>query len=224
MKLILRPLAGGLFAATAVNPPRRPKRYGILAGALAATVLVAGMLTLAPARTEARPAAWGQRRAGRRQARQNQRARQRRAAIARDNHQHPPGFFQRLRDLPPEQQDRILANDKRFRQLPPQARQQIRENLRRWNALSPQQKEVMRQRQAILESMTPAQRQQLRDIFPNYRQLPDNRKRAVLSAFQQMRDMTPAQRTRFLSSPAVQQRFSPQEQQMLQQLNGVLGQ
>ncbi len=215
-----RRMAGGLFAAFQATLPRRRWPRGRQVIALSAVLLAAGVYPLPSARLAATPAPWGQRGAARRQA---QRARQAHAAAARDNHQHPPGFFQHLRDLPPEQQDRILANDQRFRQLPPQRQQQIRENLRRWNALTPQQKQIMRQRQAILQSMTPEQRHQLQNIFPHYRQLPDNRKRAVLNAFQRMRDMTPAQRHRFLSSPNVQQRFSPQEQQLLHQLNGVLG-
>src|SRR5579864_2106915 len=33
---------------------------------------------------------------------------------------HPPGFFQRLRELPPAEQERVMANNERFRSLPPE--------------------------------------------------------------------------------------------------------
>src|ERR1700693_1212275 len=50
-----------------------------------------------------------------------------------DQHPHPPVFFKRLRELPPEEQERVMANDRRFQQLPPERQAQIRDNLRHWN-------------------------------------------------------------------------------------------
>jgi hypothetical protein len=139
-----------------------------------------------------------------------------------DQHPHPPGFYQRLRDLPPAQQERVLANDARFQQLPPERQAQIRDNLQKWNNLNPQQKEVTRQRQEILESLSPAQREQARFIFPQYNRLPPGRKQAVMAAFRRARDLPPAQRERFLSSPQVENRYSPQELEVLRGLTRLL--
>src|SRR5512146_570526 len=51
------------------------------------------------------------------------------------------GFFARLRELPPKEQERILKNNKRFQSLPPERQKRIRENLEHWNQLTPEQKQ-----------------------------------------------------------------------------------
>ncbi|MDE3181047.1 MAG: DUF3106 domain-containing protein [Acidobacteriota bacterium] len=146
----------------------------------------------------------------------------RRARIARDTHQHSAGFFKRLRDLPPDQQDQVLRNDAQFHRLPPARQQQIRANLRRWNNLNPHQRQVLRQREEILQSLSPAQRRELRTVFPAYRKLPAPQQRQVMNAFRRLRDMPSGQRQRFLSSPGFAQRFSPQQQDVLRGLSNLL--
>ena len=132
------------------------------------------------------------------------------------------GFFQRLRDLPPWQQERFMANNPRFRQLPPQRQQMIRERLRKWNAMSPEEKQRFRQREEIFQSLSPAQRQEARKIFPQWQALPPGRRQAVLQAFRRLRDLPPQQRERFLASPGVRERFSPHEQNILRGLSRLL--
>jgi uncharacterized protein DUF3106 len=134
----------------------------------------------------------------------------------------PPGFFQRLRELPPAEQERVMANNERFRNLPPERQQQIQKNLQKWNSLSPEQKQRVRERQEILESLSPAQRQEARALFPQYNHLPPDRKQAVMNAFLHMRDLPPARRERFLSSPGVEARFSPEERDLLRGLGKLL--
>ncbi|MDE3179866.1 MAG: DUF3106 domain-containing protein [Acidobacteriota bacterium] len=147
----------------------------------------------------------------------------RRARIAQDKHQHSAGFFKRMRDLPPAEQDRILRNDAQFHRLPPARQQQIRANLRRWNSLTPRQKQVMRQRQEIVQSLPPAERRYLRTtVFPEYNRLPPPQQRQVMNAFRRLRDMPPGQRQRFLSSPGFARRFSPQQQDVLRGLSNLL--
>lgn len=43
-----------------------------------------------------------------------------------------------------------------------------------------------------------------------------------MNAFLRMREMQPADRTKFLSSPETEQRFSPEERDILGNLNGLL--
>ncbi|MGH9378081.1 MAG: DUF3106 domain-containing protein [Terriglobia bacterium] len=144
--------------------------------------------------------------------------------IRQDQHQHSAHFFQDLRELPPEQQDKILRNDAQFHSLPPQRQQQIRQNLRRWNNLTPRQKQVMRQRQEIVQSLPPEKRQELSNVFPEYRRLPPGRQQQVMNAFQRLRNMPPGRRQRFLNSPQFQQRFTPRQQDVLRGLNNLLPQ
>lgn len=142
--------------------------------------------------------------------------------IARDQHSHPPAFFKRLRELPPEEQERVMSNDERFQRLPPARQAIIRRNLERWNGLTPRQKEQIRERQEILESLSPAQRMEARSLFPRYNRLPPDRKKAVREAFLHARDLTPTQRGRFLSSPEVTESLSPPERRLLRGLTRLL--
>lgn len=133
-----------------------------------------------------------------------------------------PGFFRRLRDLPPKEQERVLANDKRFQSLPRERQKMIRENLRRWNQLSPQRKQQLRERAEIFARLTPAQRQEARGIFREWRELGPLERRKILRAFRMMRDLPPGERGRFLASPRVRERFSPHERNMLRKLGKLL--
>jgi hypothetical protein len=139
-----------------------------------------------------------------------------------DRHSHPPAFFKRLRELPPEEQERVMANDERFQRLPPARQTIIRRNLERWNSLTPRQKEQIRERQEILESLSPAQRREARALFPRYNHLPPDRKKAVREAFLHARDLSPSQREQFLSSSEVTDNFSPPERRLLRGLTRLL--
>jgi len=138
------------------------------------------------------------------------------------NREQRAGFFRRLRDLQPKEQERVLANDKRFQRLPPERQQRIRENLHRWNDLSPQRREQLREREAIFSRLSPAQRQEARGIFLEWRDLRPDQRQRIMRAFRHMRDLPPGARQQFLASPEVQQRFSPQEQNILERLGRLL--
>lgn len=141
-----------------------------------------------------------------------------------DRHEHPPGFFKRLRELPPAEQERVMANDERFQRLPPERKAEIRQNLKHWNSLTPQQKQATRERQEILESLSPEKRQEARALFPQYNRLPPGRKQAVGQAFMRLASLPPAQRERVLSRPQFQNRFSPEERDLLRGLSRLLPQ
>ena len=132
------------------------------------------------------------------------------------------GIFKRLRELPPAQQRRIMANNPQFLRLPPERQELIRERLRQWNAMTPQEKERIRQREEILEGLSPAQRQEARNIFPQWRDLTPARRQALMVAFRHLRDLPPDQRRSFLDSPGVREQFSPHERDILEGMNKLL--
>ena len=140
----------------------------------------------------------------------------------RDFHRHEPGFLRRLRDLPPEQQERVLRNDERFQRLPPERQQMIRERLRQWSALSPEERQRIRERQEIFMNLSPEQRREARALFPRWQQLEPERRQEVMRAFRQMRDLPPKERPQFLSRPDVQKRFHPEERRLLEGLGRLL--
>lgn len=128
------------------------------------------------------------------------------------------GFFERLRDLPPKEQERVLKNDKRFQRLSPERKQRIRENLKRWNQLSPERKAQIRRRERIYSQLSPEQRRSVRRMSRQWRGLPPAQRRKVRQALRRMRGMTPAERRKFLNSRQFEQRFSPEEQGILRGL------
>lgn len=142
----------------------------------------------------------------------------------RQKQQHPGqgGFFQRLRELPPEQQRRIMQNNPQFQRLPPERQEMIRERLRDWNEMTPQEKERVRQREEIFQGLSQSQKQEARRLFPQYRDLPPGRRQAVLVAFRHLRDLPPDQRQAFLDSQHVREQFSPHERDILDGLNKLL--
>ncbi|HEV2247077.1 MAG TPA: DUF3106 domain-containing protein, partial [Terriglobia bacterium] len=111
------------------------------------------------------------------------------------------GFFARLRDLPPNEQERVLKNDRRFQSLPPERQQKIRENLQHWNQLSPEQKEQIRKREEIYSQLTPEERQNVREMSGEWRDLRPAERMRVRMALRRMRGMTPEERQKFLASP-----------------------
>lgn len=134
----------------------------------------------------------------------------------------PVGVFRRLRDLPPAEQRRFMANSPEFQRLPPGRQELIRARLRQWNSMPPEQKERVREREEILEGLSPAQRQEARDIFPQWRDLTPGRRQAVMVAFRHLRDLPPDQRRPFLDSQRVREQFSPHEREILEGLNKLL--
>jgi hypothetical protein len=132
------------------------------------------------------------------------------------------GFFMRLRDLPPKEQEQVMANDPRFQSLPPERQERIREHLKRWNALSAEQKQSIRQRERVFEGLSPAQRREVRSIYPDWNRLDRERKQEVMQTFRHMRAMTPEEREKYLRSPEVERQFSLDERRVLQGLNDLL--
>lgn len=192
-----------------IAQPQLPVRRGCRLPLLAA-LLVCFLLPAMPAFSqgkESRP----------REAHPNQapRFRQEMRQVARRH----PGFFERLRDLPPKEQERVLRNNKRFQQLPPERQQRIRENLRRWDQLSPEQKARIRQRERIYSRLSPEDRQRVRNMAGEWRDLRPAERRRVRMALRRMRGMTPEERRRFITSPQFQRRFSPREQNILRGLD-----
>jgi hypothetical protein len=132
------------------------------------------------------------------------------------------GVFRRLRELPPAEQRRVMANNPLFRSFSPQRQELIRERLRQWNAMTPQEKERVRQREEIFESLSPLQRREARNIFPQWRDLPPARRQALMVAFRHLRDIPPDQRQSYLDSQPVREQFSPHERDILEGLNRLL--
>jgi hypothetical protein len=134
----------------------------------------------------------------------------------------PPKWVERVRDMPPEQQQQFLENNAQFRQLPPARQQQILQNLDKWNHLTPEQKEQARNGEEALERMSPEQREYVRDtLLPKWQALPQPRRQAINQHLAMLRNMSPATQQAALNDPKFTQGLSPDEQSMLRDLNSL---
>lgn len=111
-----------------------------------------------------------------------------------------PSLFELVRELPPEEQQRVLVNSIRFQRLPADRQMQILQNLQRWNGLTPERKQILREREEIWRSLSPPQRQQLRAVFPLYQRLAPERRQELMRAFLRLRDVPAGERPAFFTS------------------------
>ena len=134
----------------------------------------------------------------------------------------PPKWVERLRDMPPEEQQRFLANSEQFNQLSPERQEQIRRNLERWNNLTPEQKEQARAAERALERMTPEQRQYVRNtLLPKWQAMPQERRQIIRRHLAMLSQISPATQQALLNDPKFMQGLSPDEQSMLRELNAL---
>jgi hypothetical protein len=134
----------------------------------------------------------------------------------------PPKWVEKLRDMPPEQQQRFMENNEQFQSLPPMRQQQIRANLQKWNNLSPEQKQQARNAEVALERMTPEQRQNVRrTLLPKWQAMPQERRQVISRHLGMLREMSPGTQQAALNDPRFMQGLSPDEQSMLRELNSL---
>jgi hypothetical protein len=132
----------------------------------------------------------------------------------------PPKWIENLREMPPEQQERFLQNNRAFQNFPPQRQAQIRKNLENWNKLSPDERQEIRDREQILERLSPAQRVYLRDtLLPKWQAMPVDRRKEINNRLHILQQMGPGAQQAALADPKFMRDLSPDEQSMLRDLN-----
>ena len=134
----------------------------------------------------------------------------------------PPKFVEKLRDLPPEEQERFMQNNEKFQGLPALRQAQIRQNLQKWNALPQEQKERIRATETMLENATPEQREHFQNyIVPKLEQMPPLRRARVINHWRRLQGLTPAEQQSALRDPGFMGNLSPDEQSVVRDLNSM---
>ena len=127
-------------------------------------------------------------------------------------------WLQAHKDLPLDQQLKLLENDPGFKKLTPERQAALRERLKKFNSLTPAQRDQALKRMEFLAKLTPQQRQQLRDANQQLKVLPPERQVAVHTALRHLRQMPPAERQQVIQSDRFKTTFSDQEQKLISQL------
>jgi hypothetical protein len=127
-------------------------------------------------------------------------------------------WLQAHKNLPPDQQLKLLENDPAFKKLPPERQAALRERLQKFNSLPPEKRNQALQRMDFLAKLTPTQRQQLRDANQQLQGLPQERQVAVHKAVRHLRQMPAEERQQIIQSDRFRTTFSDQEQKLISQL------
>lgn len=127
-------------------------------------------------------------------------------------------WLQAHKNLPLDQQLKLLENEPGFKKLPADRQAALRERLKKFNSLPPDKRDQALQRMEFLARLTPQQRQQLREANQQLQALPPERRVAIHTALRHLRKMPSADRQQVIQSDRFRSTFSDQEQKLISQL------
>src|SRR6267154_317153 len=114
----------------------------------------------------------------------------------------PPNVQERLRNMSPQERNRLAENQRKFNQLPPQKQQDMKRAAENWRRLTPGQQNHLRN-----------------DVLPKWQQLPADRQRAIQQRLGVLQNMPESARNRHLSDPNFTRGMSDEDRQMLRDLS-----
>lgn len=125
------------------------------------------------------------------------------------------------KNLPPDQQEKLLENDPNFKRLPPQRQAELKERLRKFNNMTPEQRDRALNRMQFMASLTQGQRQQIRQANQTLQTLPPDRQIMVHKALRHLSQMDPQERQQVLESERFKSTFSEQERGIVTKLSAI---
>ncbi|HTP70241.1 MAG TPA: DUF3106 domain-containing protein [Dongiaceae bacterium] len=125
-----------------------------------------------------------------------------------------------MRDLSPQQRERVLQNSKAFQNLSPDKQAKIRQQFNQWDKMSPQQQTNLRQNENTWRKLTPEQQQHIKnDVLPRWRQMPWDRQQVIKQKLGVLQNMPESARNQRLSDPNFTRGMSDDERSMLKDLS-----
>jgi len=132
----------------------------------------------------------------------------------------PRPFVDRMRDLNPQQRDRVLQSSHAFQNLAPEQQSRIRQQFNQWDHLNPQQRADLRAKEDTWRRMTPEQRSYVKnDVLPRWRQIPWERQQVIQQKLGVLQNMPESARNRRLSDPNFTRAMSDDDRQTLHELS-----
>ncbi len=145
--------------------------------------------------------------------------------------QHPPqvrspgphrgDWLRKYGNLPGDQAEKQLRQDKDFQRLPPEGQKKLQQRLEHFTNLPPQQKERVLNRMQLMEHLPPEQQKRVESLWQQFRGLDGGRRRAVVEQLRYLRSLPPEQRNRTMEAGQFKATFSPQEQELIHGLNDI---
>jgi hypothetical protein len=132
----------------------------------------------------------------------------------------PKPFVDRMRDLTPQQRDRVLQNSTTFQNLAPEQQSRIRNQFNQWDRMSLQQRADLRAKENTWRNLTPDQRQYIKnDVMPRWRQMPWQRQQVIQQKLGVLQNMPESARNRRLADPNFTRDMSDEDRAMLHDLS-----
>lgn len=124
--------------------------------------------------------------------------------------------LERLENMSPEQRERALGN------LPPGRREELEQRLRVLDAMSPAERMRLRTQLERFNNLPPQKQNQIRRSMQQFQQLPEGRKALVKRELDRMISMSRKDRQSVMNGQDFRARFTPREQQMMQNLSEIM--
>jgi Protein of unknown function (DUF3106) len=132
----------------------------------------------------------------------------------------PRPWVDQMRDLSPQQRERVLQNSRAFQNLSPDKQGRIRQQFNQWDRMNPSQKADLQQKEHTWRSLTPEQREHIKnDVLPRWRQMPWDRQQVIKQKLGVLQNMPESARNQRLNDPNFTRGLSEEERSTLQDLS-----
>jgi hypothetical protein len=129
-------------------------------------------------------------------------------------------WVDQMRDLSPQNRDRVLQNSKAFQNLSPDKQAKIRQQFNQWDRMTPSQQADLRQKETTWRNLTPDQREHIKnDVLPKWRQMPWDRQQVLKQKLGVLQNMPESARNQRLNDPNFTRGLSDDEKGTLQDLS-----
>ena len=128
---------------------------------------------------------------------------------------HLGDWLNQHRNLPAQEQERVLRSDPSFGRLPPGEQDRLVQQLHHVNQLPEEQRQRRLARNEILEHMAPQEQMRVYNSMNRLNSLPPDRRAMLGGAFRDLRAVPMDQRATVLNSSRYQNTFSPEERGIL---------
>src|SRR5215472_6016570 len=129
-------------------------------------------------------------------------------------------FVDQMRDLTPQQRDRVLQNSKAFQNLAPEQQNRIRNQFNQWDKMTASQRADLREKENTWRNLTPEQREHIKsDVLPKWRQMPWGRQQVIQQKLGVLQNMPESARNQRLADPNFTRGMSEEDRAMLHDLS-----
>ncbi len=132
----------------------------------------------------------------------------------------PRPWVDTMRELTPQQRERVLQNSRAFQNLSPDKQNNIRQQFNQWDRMTPQQRSNLRASEQTWRNLTPEQRDHIKnDVLPKWRQMPWDRQQVMKQKLGVLQNMPESARNQRLNDPNFTRGMSDDEKSMLKDLS-----